>query len=210
MTQGFFITGTDTDVGKTVAAAWLLLHLDGAYWKPVQSGTDGGTDEQTVRQITGLDADRFFPPTYTLTQPLSPHEAARRDRVSIAMDRFALPVTDRPLVIEGAGGLMVPLTGKAYVIDLIRQLSMPAVLVCRSGLGTINHTLLSLAALRDRNIPVAGLIISGPKTPHNRQALEEYGGAPVIAEIDRLEAVTASALRAIPSEIDLLPQRNAA
>lgn len=206
----FFVTGTDTDVGKTVAAVWLALHHDGAYWKPVQSGTDGGTDEDTVKTLTGLPADRFYPPTYTLTQPLSPHEAARRDGVAIDMTRFTMPDAGRPLVIEGAGGLMVPLTEKHFVIDLIARLGVPAILVARSGLGTINHTLLSLAALRDKNIPIAGLIINGPKTPHNRQALEEYGGVPILAEIDRLPALTREALRAIKPEFDLLAHRKAA
>lgn len=213
MTQDFprfFITGTDTDVGKTVAAAWLVLHLDGAYWKPVQSGTSDGMDEPTVRAITGLPADRFFPPTYTLSQPLSPHEAARRDGVAINMARFTMPAAHRALVIEGAGGLMVPLTDKDFVIDLIARLGTPAILVARSGLGTINHTLLSLKALRDKNIPVAGIIINGPKTPHNRHAIEEYGGVPVLAEIDRLPAVTRDALLAIKPEFDLLADRKAA
>lgn len=206
----FFVTGTDTDVGKTVAAIWLALHLDGAYWKPVQSGIDGLTDEQNVRTVTGFPDNRFFPPLYTLTQPLSPHESARRDGVSIDMARFTLPDAGRPLVVEGAGGLMVPLNQKDFVIDLIAHLNLPAILVTRSGLGTINHTLLSLKALHDKNIPVAGLIINGPKTPHNRQALEEYGDVPVLAEIDRLPSVTSENLRAIKPEFDLLARRKAA
>ena len=172
--NAFFVTGTDTDVGKTVAAAWLTLQLGASYWKPVQSGIDGTTDEQSVRALTNMPDNRFFPSTYTLTQPLSPHESARRDGVKIDMNKFALPTCNRPLIVEGAGGLMVPLNETHFVIDLIAQLSIPAILVCRSGLGTINHTLLSLEALRKRNIPIAGLIINGPKTPHNRQAIEEY------------------------------------
>ncbi len=210
MTQGFFITGTDTDVGKTVAAAWLMLHLDGAYWKPVQSGTADGTDEATIRNLTLFPDDRFYFPTYTLTQPLSPHEAARRDGIALDMTRFTLPPAARPLIVEGAGGLMVPLTDRHFVIDLIAQLGLPTILVARSGLGTINHTLLSLMALRDRNIPVAGLIINGPTTPHNRQALEEYGGVPVLAEIDRLPALNAAALKAIKPAFDIRMQRNVA
>lgn len=213
MTQdfpAFFVTGTDTDVGKTVASAWLALHLNGSYWKPVQSGITGPTDEQIIRTLTGFLDDRIFPPTYTLTQPLSPHESARRDGVTIEMGRFALPMAGRPLVVEGAGGLMVPLNDKNFVIDLIAQLGTPAILVARSGLGTINHTLLSLKALRDKNIPVAGLIVNGPKTAHNRQALEEYGGVKVLAEIDQLPALTREALLAVKPEFDLLAHRKAA
>lgn len=213
MTQefpAFFVTGTDTDVGKTVAAAWLSLHLNAAYWKPVQSGLEGQTDPQTIHNLTGFPEERIFPPTYSLTQPLSPHEAARRDGLAIDMGRFTLPSAGRPLVVEGAGGLMVPLTDQYFVIDLIARLGIPAILVARSGLGTINHTLLSLKALRDKNIPVAGLIINGPKTPHNRQALEEYGKVAVLAEIDRLPTLSREALLAIEPEFDLLAQRRAA
>ncbi len=200
---GFFVTGTDTDVGKTVASAWLMLLTDGAYWKPVQSGCDGDSDTRAVQELTGFADARFFPCAYELTEPLSPHEAARRDGIEIEMTRFKRPDCARPLIVEGAGGLMVPLNADALVIDLIAQLGLPAVLVCRSGLGTINHTLLSLQALRRRDVPVAGLIISGEKSPHNRQALEEYGAVPIIAEIDFLDPLTADALRGIRPEVAL-------
>lgn len=195
MTDRFFITGTDTDVGKTVAAAWLALHMGAAYWKPVQSGPE--KDADVIRDLT--DAT-IYPTTYDLSEPLSPHEAAKRDGVEIDMNRFELPDTDGPLVVEGAGGLLVPLTRTHLVIDLIAQLSLPSILVARSGLGTINHTLLSLEALRARNLPVAGLILSGPKTPHNRKALEDYGKVPVLAEIDHLDPLTKDALLSIEPE----------
>jgi len=199
----YFITGTDTDVGKSVAAAWCMLHLDANYWKPTQSGLEPPTDTQTIQHITQYPEDRFYKETYRLTQPLSPHEAAKRDDVEIDMNAFEIPETDRSLVIEGAGGLMVPLNKDNYVIDLIKQLDIPAILVARSGLGTINHTLLSLEAMRARNINIKGVIISGPKMPHNRQAIEEYGQVPIIAEIDQLSEVTKDALLNIKPEIEL-------
>lgn len=205
---GYFITGTDTDAGKTVAAAWTMLHLDGAYWKPTQSGTPHDLD--AVKVLTGFPGDRFLPSTYVLNEPLSPHEAALRDGIHISMQDFTLPRVDVPLIVEGAGGLMVPLNDDYLVIDLIKQLGLPAILSCRSGLGTINHTLLSLEALRARSIDIAGLIISGPKTPHNRQALEQYGGVPVIAEIDYLDPLNKDALLSIKPEINLLGIREAA
>jgi dethiobiotin synthase len=207
---GYFITGTDTDAGKTVAAAWMMLQLDGDYWKPTQSGLVPPTDTDRVKMITGFPTERFHRETYRLTDPLSPHEAARRDDIAIDMAAFEMPQTSRPLIVEGAGGLMVPLTPEHFVIDLIKQLSLPAVLVCRSGLGTINHTLLSLEALRTRNIDIAGIIINGPKTPHNRQALEEYGQAPVLAEIDHLKKINRDSLMAIKPETDLTKARKAA
>ncbi|NCC22677.1 MAG: dethiobiotin synthase [Alphaproteobacteria bacterium] len=200
---GYFITGTDTEVGKTVAAAWMMMMLDGVYWKPVQSGLEGPLDRRTVQTLTGFDDSRFYPSRLELSQPLSPHEAAWRDGVRINLDDFELPAARRPMIVEGAGGVLVPLNEKEFMIDLIARLGLPAVLVCRSTLGTINHTLLSLEALRARDIPVAGLIVSGPKTPHNRAALEEYGRVPIIAEIDELNPLNRAALESIKPEIAL-------
>ncbi len=199
----YFITGTDTDAGKTIAAAWVMLHLDADYWKPTQSGLQPPTDTQKIQQITGFSHDRFHPETYRLRQPLSPHEAAKRDNIEIDMAAFTLPKTSRSLVIEGAGGLMVPLNKNNFVIDLIAQLNIPTILICRSGLGTINHTLLSLEALRAREIPIAGIIMSGKKSPHNRQAIEEYGDVPIIAEIDYLDIIDKKSLLAIKPEMNL-------
>jgi dethiobiotin synthase len=198
----YFITGTDTDVGKTVASAWLMAHLNAQYWKPIQSGLEE-KDIDRMKAYTGVDHQRFFASTYELTQPLSPHESARRDGVTIDMNNFTLPETNHNLIIEGAGGLMVPINEDQFVIDMIAHLNVPAILVCRSGLGTINHTLLSIEALRARGIEIAGLIMSGPKSPHNRQALEEYSRVPIIAEIDHLDVINKESLLAIPPEIDL-------
>jgi dethiobiotin synthase len=201
--MSFFVSGTDTNVGKTVASAWLMLHLKAAYWKPVQSGSTASTDKQTVKTLTEAGEDLFFPSTYEFAQPLSPHEAAARDSVRIDLDRFVLPDTGKPLIVEGAGGLLVPLNENRLMIDLIERLALPVILVCRSGLGTINHTLLSLEALKARKLSVAGLIINGSRKPHNRQALELYGKVPIIAEIDWLDPMDRDALLAIKPENDL-------
>ena len=107
--MSYFVTGTDTDVGKTIASAWLMLHLNANYWKPIQSGLDNSIDKETIQKITGFDAIRFLPSTYELQQPLSPHEAAKRDGIKIDMDRLTAPQSDRPLVVEGAGGIDGPL-----------------------------------------------------------------------------------------------------
>lgn len=199
----YFITGTDTNIGKSVAAAWAMLHLDTDYWKPVQSGTKPPTDTQWVQQITQLSHHRFHEETYRLRQPLSPHEAAKRDGIKIEMSVFQIPESEKSMIIEGAGGVMVPLNRNNFVIDLIEQLETPVILVARSGLGTINHTLLSLAALRARNIDIKGVIMNGVITPHNRDAIEEYGEVPIIAEIDQLPEITTEALLAIKPEIEL-------
>ncbi|MDH3580312.1 MAG: dethiobiotin synthase [Hyphomicrobiales bacterium] len=199
----FFITGTDTDVGKTVVAAWIMLHLNARYWKPVQAGLDE-TDEAVIRALTGAGDDRIVPSTYMLPEPLSPHEAARRARLTIDRDAFALPAGDGPLVVEGAGGLMVPLNEKFLVIDLIEKLALPVILVCRTALGTINHSLLSLEALRVRAIPVAGVVLSGPDVPHNRAAIEDYGQTRVLGHLPPLVPLTRQALAGIAPEVDLL------
>lgn len=201
--NGFFVTGTDTDVGKTLVAAWLLTQLDASYWKPVQAGVMPETDSSVVRRLAEIEPDRILPEAYVLPEAIAPHEAARRAGIAIDMAKFVPPVSDRPLVVEGAGGLMVPLTDTAYVIDLAAELHLPLILVARSTLGTINHTLLSLEAIRRRGLPVAGVVISGPETPHNRAAIERYGKVEVIAEIPWLDTVTRQALMAIEPELDL-------
>lgn len=201
--QGFFVTGTDTDVGKTLVSAWLMTHLDAAYWKPVQAGVEPETDSMTVRRLAEVPAERILPEAYVLPEAMAPHEAARRAGLIIDMTKLSPPATDRLLLAEGAGGLLVPLNETAYVIDLAEQLELPILLVARSTLGTINHTLLSIEALRRRGLPLAGVVMNGPETPHNRAAIERYGGVNVIAEIPWLPSVTRATLRAIEPELDL-------
>lgn len=200
---GLFVTGTDTDVGKTVVAAWLLAHLDASYWKPVQAGAEPETDSATVQRLAGVEADRILPEAYLLAEAIAPHEAAHRAGIAIDMTRLETPACDRLLVVEGAGGLMVPLNGDAFVIDLAEELQLPIVLVARSTLGTINHTLLSIEAIRRRGLPLAGVVVNGPETPHNRAAIERYGRVEVIAEIPWLDAMNRSTLLSIKPELDL-------
>ncbi len=201
--EGFFVTGTDTDVGKTVVSAWLVARLGACYWKPVQAGNHPETDSAIVRRLSDASPDRILPEAYVLPEPIAPHEAARRAGVTIDMQKLVPPPCDRPLVVEGAGGLMVPLTDRAFVIDLAHELDLPVVLVTRSTLGTINHTLLSLEAIRRRGLHLAGVVVNGPETPHNRAAIERYGQVEIIAEIPWLDQMTAASLKAIEPELDL-------
>ncbi len=201
--EGLFVTGTDTDVGKTVVAAWLVAKIGACYWKPVQAGNHPETDSAIVRRLSGVAEDRILPEAYLLSEPIAPHEAARRAGIEIEMAKLAAPACDRPLVVEGAGGLMVPLTGEAHVIDLAAELHLPIVLVARSTLGTINHTLLSLEAIRRRGLPLAGVVVNGPETPHNRAAIERYGKVEIIAEIPWLDQLTPATLMEIEPELDL-------
>ncbi|MBF0584797.1 MAG: dethiobiotin synthase [Magnetococcales bacterium] len=189
MERGFFVTGTDTGVGKSVASAWLLHRWDGNYWKPVQSGA--GTEEgdtAVVQRLSGLPAERFHPPAYTLALPRSPHEAANHEGITIRMDHLKLPnATPRPWVVEGAGGIMVPLNENHLMLDLMVQLELPIILVARTTLGTINHTLLSLAALRSRNLTIAGVILNGVPDHENRRAITHYGQVAILADIPLLQ-----------------------
>ncbi|ODR93866.1 hypothetical protein AUC70_09580 [Methyloceanibacter stevinii] len=202
--SGFFVTGTDTEVGKTLVSAWLLTQLDGAYWKPIQAGTVPTTDSATVQQLAELPVSRVLPEAYLLPEPMAPHESARRANIALDMEKIKLPPHDGLVVVEGAGGLMVPISDGVYMIDLADALDLPIVLVARSTLGTINHTLLSLEAIRRRGLPLAGVVISGPETPHNRAAIERFGKVEVIAEIPQLETVNRDTLKAIEPELDLL------
>jgi len=202
--SGFFVTGTDTDVGKTLVSAWLLTQLDGSYWKPIQAGTVPTTDSATVQSLAELPVSRVLPEAYLLPEPMAPHESARRANIAMDMEKLKLPPHDGLVVVEGAGGLMVPIVDGAYMIDLADALDLPIILVARSTLGTINHTLLSAEAIRRRGLPLAGVVISGPETPHNRAAIERFGKVEVIAEIPQLETINRDTLKAITPELDLL------
>ncbi|MHA1539227.1 MAG: dethiobiotin synthase [Alphaproteobacteria bacterium] len=186
MTQkAFFVTGTNTGIGKTIASAALCRALDADYYKPVQSGiADGDDDCKVVQDLTGLSDARIHRPIYALQAPLSPHEAARLEGVEIDLDKLTLPDIDgRNLIVEGAGGVLVPLNDDALMIDLMAKMNLPVVIVASSGLGTINHTLLTIEALRHREIEIAGVILNGDSSPANKKAIEVYGNVKVIGEI---------------------------
>jgi dethiobiotin synthetase len=201
----FFVSGTDTNVGKTIVSALLTLGLGAAYWKPIQSGLgeEGDTttelsDRPTVQRLTELDDSHFLSERYRLTQPLSPHAAAAIDGIEIQLEDFHLPQNHGKshLIVEGAGGLLVPINPQHFILDLIRWLNLPVLLVSRSTLGTINHTLLSLQALRQAQVPILGVVLNGPRNPGNRQAIEDYGQVPVLAEVEPLADLTPAGLQA--------------
>lgn len=192
-TRGVFVTGTGTGIGKTVVAACLARAWAACYWKPLQTGIDTEAgDSESVARLAGLPPEHVLPPAYVLRAPLSPEAAAALEAVVIDFDAIRMPPhPDRPLVVEGAGGLMVPIAGGTMMIDLMARLALPVVLVASSTLGTINHTLLSLEALRARGIPVAGVILNGSPSDSNREAIRRYGRVRVLAELpvfDRLDA----------------------
>ena len=189
------VAGTDTDVGKTVVSALLVQGLAAHFWKPVQSGLADGSDSQWVQEMLSLPPGRILQECYRLQAPVSPHWAAEQEQLLIDPQRLCLPAGDEPLVLETAGGVMTPLRRDWLQIEQIRRWGLPLVLVARSGLGTLNHTLLTLEALRHRSIPVLGLVLNGPLHPDNPRTLAELGGVPVLAQLPRLEPLSAAALQ---------------
>ena len=201
--SGFIVTGTDTDVGKTVFAAALTAHLDGWYWKPVQAGLDDGGDAQRVARLSGLAPDRILPEAYRLTTPCSPHRAAAIDGVELDFDRLALP-EPRPLVVEGAGGVLVPLTDSVLMADLFADWALPAIIVARTTLGTINHTLLSIEALRARGIAIWGVAFVGEGNADSEQMICRIGKVRHLGRLPVLDPLEPATLaRAFAAGISL-------
>lgn len=199
MKSAIVITGTDTDIGKTVFAAALCEALGGSYWKPVQAGTQGGTDRETVRRLTGLGEERLPAERYVLGQPLSPHRAAELDGITIDFEALTpLPASPGPgpLIIEGAGGLMVPLTREHLVIDLIGRWQAPVVLCARTALGTINHSLLSIEALKRRAIPILGIAFIGEAMADTERTIIDFAGVKRLGRLPRLPSLDPASLRA--------------
>ena len=190
------VCGTDTDVGKTVVSALLVQGLNAIYWKPVQSGLEAGGDRERIMRLIDLPSDRWIKEAYAFHAAVSPHWAAELEDTRLDPKRLTLPpIGARPLVVETAGGLHVPLTRTWQQIDQLQEWMLPVVLVARSGLGTLNHTLLSLEALRNRRIPVIGLILNGPAHADNPRTLAEIGDVPVLAELPPLHPLNQETLQ---------------
>jgi dethiobiotin synthase len=196
MAHGFFITGTDTNVGKTVLSALLCAALPARYWKPVQTGSREGTDREQVIRWADLTADMAVPETYIFDDPVSPHLAARNEGVEISLDRISVPEESShlPLIVEGAGGVLAPVNSRQFMLDLMSHVSLPVVLAARSTLGTINHTLLSLRALRGAGLSVRGVVLIGPENLENQKAIEYYGQVHVIGRIPELKEINRQTL----------------
>ena len=231
-----FISGTDTNIGKTLVSSWLALHTGFAYFKPIQTGSKDGTDSEEVARLSKV---KIYPETYIYREPLSPHLAARIENEKIDIDKIILPREEelipfsrlnqpyefaRPstaslfnigadqrfpkirrdhlkmgngIIVEGAGGLLVPINDEYLMIDLIKKLGTPLILVSSTKLGTINHTLLSLEALRSRNIEILGVIMNGENNVDNKESIEKYGNIEVLAEFPLLKTINHDILQTI-------------
>jgi dethiobiotin synthetase len=192
-----FVTGIGTGVGKTIVSAVLVEKLKADYWKPVQSGDLDNSDTLTVKGLISNPVTKFHPEAYRLTQPFSPHKSAALDGIIIDPDKIITPDTDNCLIIEGAGGLMVPLNSRFLMIDLVKKLGAEVVLVSQNYLGSINHTLLSIAMLKEYAIPIKGLIFNGSKEPYSEDFILNYtdikllGHIPVFDQIDKQAIIDA-------------------
>ena len=197
--RGLFVTGTDTNVGKTVLAAALMLRYpDACYWKPIQTGPDSDTAE--VKRLSGGEV---FDEGIRHPDPVSPHHS----RIPIDLSALVKRVPRTPVIIEGAGGVLVPVNQSQTMIDLMVLLGLPVIVAARTRLGTINHTLLTLEALRSRSLRVVGVVMIGEMDAGNRAAIERYGRIPVVAEMPRFDALTPDQLRKWAETLpkDLIP-----
>ena len=187
MKSSFFVTGIGTDVGKTVCCAILCELLGADYWKPLQSGSE--TDASQIRNLVS-DNITVFKERYALTQPLSPHAAAAIDKVEIGLEDFLIPEFHRTLIIEGAGGLLVPINNRGFTIaDLIKCLNQEVILISRHYLGSINHTLLTIEALKSREIPIKGIIFNGQELPQTEEIIEKISGVKTLFSIPEFVSI---------------------
>ena len=188
------ICGTDTDVGKTIVSSFFVQGLEGTYWKPIQRGTEEGTDTKTVCNLLSLEPSRYLSEIYKFKAPVSPHWAAEKESSFIEPSNLKLPDLDKLIIIETAGGLMVPLNRNWLQIDQLKAWGSPIILVARTGLGTLNHTLLSLEALKNRNIDVIGIVLNGPPHNDNPKTLEQFGDTKILASLPIFDKVNAKVL----------------
>ena len=199
----FVICGTDTDIGKTLISSFFVRGLNSFYWKPIQSGIESEIDSQTVARLSKVNKAKIIKEAYIFREPVSPHWAAEIDQKVINFQLLNLPNVDGSLIIETAGGLMVPITRNYLQIDQIKKWDLPVILVCRSGLGTLNHTLLSIEALKKRNIKILGLVINGNKHLDNPKTLTEFTNLPIIAEFPYIDKIDSNNLDILWKELNI-------
>lgn len=185
MNKKYFITGIGTDIGKTIVSAIFVEALKADYWKPVQAGSLDNTDTDTVKNLISNNVSFLHPETYRLKTSASPHFSAEKESVKIDPERFIVPETSNCLIIEGAGGLMVPLNSDFFVIDLIEKLKAEVILVSQNYLGSINHTLLSYELLKKRSVPVKGIVFNDAGDEASEKLILEYTELPCLLKVKK-------------------------
>lgn len=196
--KGIVVAGIGTEVGKSVASAVLCEALHARYWKPVASGAaDGPAESVFVSGLLSRGPERVFPETYLFQRSLSPHVAAALEGEEVQLDRLIAPVCAEPLVIELAGGIMVPLNNRETNLDFVKRLGLPVVVVSRHYLGSINHTLLTLEVLRSHGVEVRGVVFNGSELPDTERTITSLGRVAVVGKIPLLEEVNAAAIKRV-------------
>lgn len=219
--NGIFVTGTGTGVGKTIVAASLIFAFRKkkavTYWKPVQTGIEEDNDTETVKILANCNSAEIFDKGFRLKMPLSPHLSAQLANMEISVEKVLqfLEKDERFWIVEGAGGILVPLNETETMVDLIKALNLPVLIVAQSGLGTINHTLLTIEALRNRKLEICGVIMNGDPNEENKKAIEHFGKTRVLAQIPIFENISFKILDDwlvkklyLPQIVDLLHPNN--
>lgn len=197
--MNYFVTAIGTDSGKTLVSSILVQALGADYWKPVQAGFP--RDTQTVQELVDSPVTRFYNEQYLLETPASPHAAAKIDQVEIRLDDFHPPVSNRDLIIEGAGGAMVPLNDEEVIIDLVPRLNAEIILISNLYLGSINHTLLTIELLKQRGYPVKGIIFNGESNPESEQVILKKSNWPCLLHLKKHEQVTPTLVQEYAGEL---------
>jgi dethiobiotin synthetase len=200
----YFITGIGTNVGKTIVSAILTEALKADYWKPVQSGVADGTDKDLVSSLITNTTSVCHNESYSFQEPASPHLAASLENQKIKLEQMHLPETQNDLIIEGGGGILVPLNDSNYVIDLAQEFEADVILVCRNYLGCINHSLLSIDYLVKNNFPVKGLVLVGNFDKAVKLAITNYSELPVLAEIPEMSEISKETILNQAQKINLI------
>jgi len=195
MAEQYFVTGIGTGIGKTIVSAIITEHLQADYWKPVQAGDLDQSDSLKVQRLISNVNTTIHPECYQLTQPMSPHASAKLDQIEIQLSNFKLPETKRPLIVEGAGGLMVPLNEKELIVDLIAFLNLEIILVSQNYLGSINHTLLTIDTLQQRGLKIKGVVFNGEANAESERYILNYSQLKCIGKIPPLENIDKETIR---------------
>ncbi len=201
MPNQFIIAGIGTEIGKTLISAIFRQGMQADYWKPVQSGNPEEADALFIGQMTRVPKGKIWDSSYMLTQPLSPHTAAEIDGIRISLDHIQLPLTERSLIVELAGGLMVPLNESETNLDLIAHIALPVILVSKNYLGSINHTLLSYEILKAKQIPIAGIVFNGPANASGERFILQHTGLKVLLRVPELAQINPEIIQEYAQQI---------
>jgi len=197
----YFVTGIGTEVGKTIASAIITQALEADYWKPVQAGELDQSDSMKVKSLISNNQSKFHEEAFRLNEPMSPHAAAEKDKVHIDISSIKVPLTNNHLVIEGAGGLLVPLNDKETILNLIETLRCEVILVSRHYLGSINHTLMSIEILKQRNIKIKGILFNGDENKDTEAIISKMSGIDILGRIAELTDLNKSTINSVAQNL---------